>query len=760
MTYPGNPSLAADVRARILDTWKHTRNVAADGKTEEARLGCDFILRLDPLFAPAQRLSDRLESAEGPVDVSDLGVEDEEEVEELAELEAEAPGGDLGGPDELDDLEALPELPMEDVEVPEAAPGPDAVFASDLRAELAELVATRDFTTLMIRAQEEGEAIGADPELQRLLGEAQEKMEAAPYVESFLEQAEAAHAAGNEAEARGALDKARSLDAGHPRVQALEASLGALASVPVQPATPAGVVDEVSLDEPAEMEAFDLEELPELPELEAGAATEAQPFGEDLEEVGDWEAPAAAGVSADLDVAGEDLSLAGLEELPALDEAPEAGPAAPSDPDPRIAELLDEGQAAFAREEFQGAIDAWSRIFLIDIDHQEAARRIELAREQKSEEERQVEEAYHEALAHAAAGEMEEAKTKLARVLELSPNHVAAAQYLEKIEKGELTPEDLSEETSAGDALDMDLEAGLEPGPSLPGVEIMVPPAPGEAPRRAAPAEPRPEPSAKAAGSRRNHLVAAVAILVVAGAVGGFLWFRSGSLFPNTDVPADSGAPPPETNPIERATQLFDEGRTGVAIAQLKRIPPSSPFYEEAQALLSRWETSEPMAGPDPAETARREGLVTTADAAFTEGRYLEAIPLYREAGQIAALSPDEAARLTAAEDAVRPLEPLLSLIRAGEYDRALRDLWLRQAENPEDAVVRRLLADSYYNLGIRSLQQGRPEEARDHFDEALQVAPDDEAIRRLRELADTYDERQRDLLYRIFVKYLAPRSV
>ena len=61
---------------------------------------------------------------------------------------------------------------------------------------------------------------------------------------------------------------------------------------------------------------------------------------------------------------------------------------------------------------------------------------------------------------------------------------------------------------------------------------------------------------------------------------------------------------------------------------------------------------------------------------------------------------------------------------------------------------------------GFRSLQQGRPEEARDHFDEALQVAPDDEAIRRLRELADTYDERQRDLLYRIFVKYLAPRSV
>ena len=72
MTYAGNPSLAPEVRSRIVETFRHTLDVAARGSLEEARLGCDFILQLDPLFSPAQTLSDRLRSATGPVAVEDL----------------------------------------------------------------------------------------------------------------------------------------------------------------------------------------------------------------------------------------------------------------------------------------------------------------------------------------------------------------------------------------------------------------------------------------------------------------------------------------------------------------------------------------------------------------------------------------------------------------------------------------------------------------------------------------------------------------
>ena len=38
----------------------------------EALLGCDFILRLDPLFTPARRLQERLDSTDGPIDTDEL----------------------------------------------------------------------------------------------------------------------------------------------------------------------------------------------------------------------------------------------------------------------------------------------------------------------------------------------------------------------------------------------------------------------------------------------------------------------------------------------------------------------------------------------------------------------------------------------------------------------------------------------------------------------------------------------------------------
>lgn len=806
MSYPGNPSLGDDVRERILETWEHTRSVAEEGKTEEARLGCDFILRLDPLFTPAQRLADRLEESSGPVRVDDLeddlGEVSAEEPEASEALEApEAPAASEE-PSEVPEttsvegesgLGEIPELPMEEVsETPEApgspaaagdeaslAGGDGAIFASELRSELAELVATRDFDTLMRRAEEEQEAISNDPELQRLLGDAQEKMEAAPYVESFLEQAEEALAAGDEETARSTLEKARALDSGHPRLQQMESTLGTVATPEPafepsepgleEPTVEAGAgADEIDLGAEEPIADFEMDELPELPEVEEGP----EPSRDEIEEISFPE---------------EDLGFDELDELPDLDEeeAPEPGvepevgpddeapeeaaeegvapPAGPSDEDPRIAELLDEGQESYEKEQFQEAIDAWSRIFLIDIDHQEAARRIEEAREKKAEEDRRVEEAYHEALRHAEAGEMEEAQAKLSEVLEMAPNHVAASEYLEKLEKGELTPEDVVAEEAGEAAAAAPLMEPEEGSEDVLQEEIMVPPEPETAAEEPAPS-PEEKESEEAPSSRKNLILAAAGILVAVLAVGGFLWFRSGSLFPNTEsAEAPAPSPPAEAaTPIERATELFEEGKTGVAIAQLKRLPPASPHYEEAQALLSRWETGEEETEEalSPEIAARRDALLGQARELQAEGRHLEAIERFREARAIEPLEEEERSLLRESEQAIVPLEPMIALVRSGEYDRALRDLWLRREENPGDPMVTDLIADSYYNLGVRSLQQGRPAEAKDHFTEVLNVTPEDEAAQRLFELADTYESRDRDLLFRIYVKYLAPRSV
>ena len=663
MSYAGNPSLAPEVRSRIVETFRHTLDVASRGSLEEARLGCDFILQLDPLFAPAQTLSERLRAAAGPVAFEEL----------LQRLDGDGVGA-------------------------AAAAGPAAAPQGPaLRDELARLVAARDFAGLNRRVQQAQGAIAADPGLQGLLASAQELAEAAPYVDRFLDQARTALAHGRPGDARAALDKARALDPEHPALAPL-------------------------LEHAAGSEA-------------GGATFAATP-----------DVPAAAQIDLSDDLGAGEMPL----ELEPID-LPDLGGGGPSDPDPRVAELLDEGQGLYERGELQSAIDAWSRVFLIDIDHQEAARRIDLARNAKAEQERRLEEVFHEALAKLQAGSIDEGRADLERLVAENPNHLAARDALAKLERGEVAapPPPVP---GVADAL---AEAGSDS--AVLQEEILVPPEPGQVTRR-----PAPPPIAAAPESRRTLLIAGVGILVVLLAAGWFLRSRWSSLFPNTDEAPVAQAP--QQSPITRATQLAAEGKRPMAIAQLKRVPPPSPYYEEAQALIAQWEAEEaaaqPLAGPSAEQIASREDLVAQARAAQGERRYLRVLPALAQAAAIAPLSPEEEALKLEAEEALRPLEMPLNLIRNDESQQALRELWLKLEADPGNADARDLLVTAYFNMGIVSLQAGRTEDAAAHFREAAQLAPGDADIERARLLAETYQERQLDLLYRIYVKYLTPRKV
>jgi tetratricopeptide (TPR) repeat protein len=418
-----------------------------------------------------------------------------------------------------------------------------------------------------------------------------------------------------------------------------------------------------------------------------------------------------------------------------------------------VAELLDEGQSLYERGELQSAIDAWSRVFLIDIDHQEAARRIDLARNAKAEQERQIEETFHEALAKVQSGAVEEAKADLERLVEQHPHHLAARDALAKLERGEVA--ELPPVPVVAGEEPMDVAAGA--GSSVLHEEILVPPEPGEVAKR-----PAPPPISAAPESRRTLLIAGAGILVVLLVAGWFLRSRWSSLFPNTDEAPVAEAP--HQSPIMRATQLAAEGKRPMAIAQLKRVPPPSPYYEEAQALITQWEAEEAAAqsptGPSPDQLARRESLIAEARAAQGQRRYLLVGPALTQAATIAPLTREEEALRLEAEEALQPLELPLKLIRNDESQQALRELWLKLEADPGNGDVRAMLVTAYYNLGIGSLQGGRAEDAAAHLAEAVQLAPDDPEIQRAHLLADTYQERQPDLLYRIYVKYLNPRKL
>ena len=72
MSYPGNATLTADTQQRLLRTFEQTLDLAARGSAQEALLGCDFILRMDPQFEPARTLLNRLNASIGAITVDDL----------------------------------------------------------------------------------------------------------------------------------------------------------------------------------------------------------------------------------------------------------------------------------------------------------------------------------------------------------------------------------------------------------------------------------------------------------------------------------------------------------------------------------------------------------------------------------------------------------------------------------------------------------------------------------------------------------------
>ena len=463
--------------------------------------------------------------------------------------------------------------------------------------------------------------------------------------------------------------------------------------------------------------------------------------------------------------AGDDELSFGGEGVGALDERAGGGENAG-----RIPELLAEGQGAFERGEFQAAIDAWSRIFLIDIDHHEAARRIEQARQLKAEREREVEELFHGGVGQFDVADFDGAERSFRRVLELAPGYVLAEEYLEKIDERRAGAPSASAAATLGSP-----RAGVEPGAGegargggrggrdRVGGEILVPPEPGSSRSRGT----DDRPAFAVAAKRRSG--PSVSFLFIGGAVlalllaGGWLLVKNRArLFPNAKEPLDSPAPA-MADPMARAKALHADGKTAIAIAQLRRLPPQDAHYAEAQSLIVQWEAlvkpADPVpAGPPPELRVKRAGLLESAEKACREEEFLRCRRLLDQA---AALAPLEPSLLSLSENANQGLLPLAEELRIyadEDFDHLLNRLWRRRESEPNNRDVKQLIVDSYYNLGVLELQRGDPAAAAERFREARKLEPADPELDRIESFALTYTHRPDDLLFQIFVRNLSNR--
>lgn len=699
MSYPGNSSLSSDVQQRILSTFEQTLGLATEGSRQEALLGCDFVLRLDPQFEPARRLQERLKNGSGAVEVDDL---------RIAIAQPAVPAEMFASLEDFD----LPDFP---------AP---AAGGGNLRAELQELLDQHRLNDLMNRAHAESAAVTADPELRRIVEAAQERLEAEPYVLKFVNSAREALRKGDDAEVQRLIAKAKSLNPHHP----------------------------------------------DLAELERAAVPAANPLQENAGFSLSFDSPSLGFDSPSVDLGGSG-GLGGIGAMSA------GAASADSQTDRRIRELLDEGQAALNNGDPQAAIDAWSRIFLIDIDNQEAARRIEQARKLKAESERQVEEVFHDGLARLEANDLAGAREAFQRVLEAQPGHLAAREYLSQLDAGivpTLRPaaNDLAAGVTPGAVLAMPSDfSGLDEDDRDLKEEILVPPDPNEmggrpAERGSSSAGTKVAMARKSGPSRTFVLVgAAVLLLVLAG--GWFAWQNWSEWFPNSeaaDATAAPQSPPALPSPIDRARSLHKQGKTAIALNQLRRIPPTDRYHAEAQALIKELEgataAAAPVAaGPSPEVAERRAGLLQAAQQAYQERSYLLAVERFNQANALGKLDGADAAALANAKAQLEPLARYIDLYRQREWELILRDLWELRESDPANRDVHRLIVNSYYNMGVRDLQRSDTDKALKNFEEALELAPADDLLRRHYLFAQTYEERPKDLLYRIYVKYLPFRG-
>ncbi len=108
-------------------------------------------------------------------------------------------------------------------------------------------------------------------------------------------------------------------------------------------------------------------------------------------------------------------------------------------------------------------------------------------------------------------------------------------------------------------------------------------------------------------------------------------------------------------------------------------------------------------------------------------------------------------------------LDAAKSLFKEQKYADAVTNLQPLLAADPQNRSIQRMITDAHFNLGAQALQDERTDRTGDairEFGEVLKVEPNDELARRSRALAERYNGQPKDLLYKIYVKYLPLRRV
>ena len=714
--YPGNASLAAAVKDRVLSTFEQTLTLYKQGRVDEVIAGCNLILQMDPLFDPARKLLEKARDPGTAVDLSSFS----------------------GGGDAL--------------------------------TEARQAMAARDFERVVQITTEilTNDLMNDDARI--LSDQAREKIEAAPFVDQFVRKCQQHIQSGNLTAARGDLEKARALDPNHPGIaqiesmikQAAAAAPGATAAAPSAVPfdsssfvvdTPSGsgrgtaqasdfgfTFEEEKGGSPSGFDSFSFG-TPEAAAPETKTPSGAFSFDSPVETPS---APASAAFTFDAPSSAPAPAKEGTE----FDFSTASIETSPDD-QKKIDQYLSDGDRAFAAADYQQAIDLWSRIFLIDVTNEAASERIEKAKLKRREIEQRLEGVLNAGVQAFEKKDFTTARAKFEEVLQGDPSNVQAQDYMERMAESDAgtayIPPSAST-TSFDDSFD-------EPG-TLGGAP-MTPPEPVAA--APAPAKKSAAPKASATAAKKKPPVVAIAAIIgllVVGAAGWFAMSRMGG--DSAQSPAASQAL------VTRASTLGAQGRFDEAIAILKEIQPGDGQYDAALAMIADLQQKKARASTSingkPAAAFFEENIAA-GRAAFAAHDYVGAKAAFESAMRVKSLPPDVKASYDTATQQVAKLATARALFNERRYAEVITSLEPLRIQDPQNTNIQRMIIDAHFNLGAMALQQDRLPDAIREFDAVLQEDPTDELARRSKELAERYDGQPRDLLYRIYVKYLPLRQ-
>ncbi len=715
-----------------------------DGLSNEALIGLEFVLRLDPTFAPGVALQEQLISGQADIDLSSI----------ISHIEA---------------------------------PDTDAI-------NLLLIEAVEDFNQHnYLEAKERVEKVLIDlpghAEARRLAAQIDEALKVSTQVGQFLTQAKEALADNRPQDGANFVLMAQALDPHHSGIEATlaeihragstaknvpDAGVASSGQPPRPPATPPPA-DE-GLSPPADFGTM-ADDQPSAPlfqpptddeaPVEKGhafsggfsAASSEEPESDSWDVAGAFDEPASqpdrvpvsppepesfelGGDVADLFEVSSDSSETPLWETPESPSQPQ-----PEDTDP-VEDLLAQGTAALESGNPQDALHHLSRILLIDPENSQAEALIDRARSAVEAMEHQLQASLSEAEMAWDAGEKDRARTVVEEVLVAAPHNEDALALMARF-------------TSQGPEL---------PLPPPPPSDPVVPSPPESAP----PLEEGPTEDITALqdfDSAMDQLGTDIPTVGVDRPVGGGsnvpwrwvilgggavavvligMWLGS-SFLPQRGEDVDTARAISER--IENAQLLFDQGKGEEALDLLRSFDVEGIDKQRIDKHITRFETALIPPTPTPIPES-----VETGRSLMDEGQWLEAFQVVDKG---LAQHPGDAGLLDLREQ-IALIEPrinaLFNALAKNDFEVGA-DLAAQLADrHPDQEGLGLVLDRCLFNAALSNLRSYNLTGARGHLKRLQKRHPDDSDVARILEFISSYANRPVDMQLEIFVGSLGFR--